>query len=235
MAEIRNFKKGGLKGKNGRLYPFTDITNERFGRLVALKINGKDRNRHLMWECICDCGAIKIVAGTSLVEGYTMSCGCYYKEVAGKMNFIHGKCSTKIYGVYKGMLYRCYGNEKRYEKHYKGKRFVCERWLQSFQNFYEDMFPTYKEGLQLDRIDNDGDYGPSNCRWVSSKDNSNNKSNNKRYTIGTESRGIVEWERITGTDRNTIASRLKRGWDIERAVYGDAITSLDQISQYLVF
>lgn len=235
MTEKRVFKRSKIKGGNGRMYSFNDLTNERFGRLVALGINGKDKNRHLMWECVCDCGSVKDVAGTSLVEGYTMSCGCYHGEAISKSKTTHGKCKTKLYYVYRGMIGRCYGNEKKYQKLYKGKRFVCDRWRDSFQNFYDDMNASYKEGLQLDRINNDGDYEPSNCRWATSMVNSNNKSNNKKYTIGGQTFGIVEWARITGTDRNTIYGRLKRGWDINRAVYGEPVTSINQISEYLVF
>jgi len=156
MAEKRIFRKGKLRGENGQNYPFSDLTNERFGRLVAIQISGRDKNRHLMWECVCDCGGIKFVAGTSLIEGYTVSCGCYQKEAIIRSRTIHGKSNTPLYYVWRGIINRCYGNEKKYEKTYKGRIKVCDRWRESFQNFYDDVAPSYKPGLSLDRINNDG-------------------------------------------------------------------------------
>ena len=146
--------------KNGRKYKYKDLTNVSVGRLVALARINQDKNRSAMWECVCDCGNIKLIAGTSLIEGYTVSCGCYQKEVIGKSGLKHGKCKTKLYYVYRGMIARCYGKERKYHKRYKGKIFVCDRWMEGFQNFYDDMSPSYVEGLSLDRIDNNGDYCP---------------------------------------------------------------------------
>lgn len=221
-------------GKN-RTYNFNDLTDIRYGRLVALEAVGKDKNRHIMWECICDCGNKKVVAGTSLMSGYTVSCGCYQKEVMQNVGKTHGKSKTKLYYVYRGMIARCYGKEIKYQERYKGKIFVCDRWLDGFQNFYDDMSPTYKEGLSLDRINNNGNYCPENCRWATAEVQANNKSNNKLYTIGDKSLSISQWERVSGTYRSTIKTRLNRGWDIGRAVYGDPITDVKEITQYLVF
>lgn len=119
--KTREFKRGKRAGKNGQLYPFIDLANERFGRLVALRVCDKDNNRHLKWECVCDCGTIKNIAGTSLIQGYTMSCGCYHRETKSKNNRKHGKSNSKIYRVWRGMFTRCYGNEIKYEKNYKGE------------------------------------------------------------------------------------------------------------------
>lgn len=224
-----------MKGENGQMYPYLDLTNERFGRLVALKISGRDKNRHLMWECVCDCGNIKNIAGTSLIEKYTTSCGCYHRETKSKYNKKHGKSGHKIYKVWLSMKSRCYGNDKKYEKNYKGRIFVCDRWMDSFQNFFDDMFLSYKEGLSLDRINNDGDYCPENCRWTTPEVQSNNKSNNIKYTVGNETHSAKEWEKITGIDRALIARNIKRGVPVQEAIYGKPVTSLSQISQYLVF
>lgn len=223
-----------IGGKNRR-YNFNDLTSIRYGRLVALEAVGKDKNRHIMWECVCDCGNKKIIAGTSLMSGYTISCGCYQKEVIGKSGITHGKSNTKLYNVYRGMIGRCYGKDRKYEKRYKDKIFICERWLSSFQNFYDDMASSYQEGLSLDRIDNNGNYCPENCRWTTAEVQANNKSNNRLYTIGNDTFSITKWERISGTCKSTINTRLKRGWGIKEAVYGHTITDLEQISEYLVF
>ena len=231
MAE----KMVSYKAGRNRTYNFKDLTNIRYGRLVTLEAVGKDKNRHIMWECICDCGNKKVVAGTSLISGYTTSCGCYYKEVVGTHGIKHGKCKTKLYYVYRGMIARCYGKERKYHKRYKDKIFVCDRWLEGFQNFYDDMAHSYIEGLSLDRIDNNGNYEPSNCRWATAEVQSNNKSNNKLYEVGGKLYSISQLERMSGTYRSTIQSRLKRGWDINSAVYGEPVYDIKQISEYLVF
>jgi hypothetical protein len=222
-------------GRNGQNYRYADLTSVRFGRLIALRIVETDKSRHLKWECVCDCGNIKVTAGTSLLQGQTLSCGCLFKEVVSANKKTHGKSGHKIYKVYRGMLTRCYGSLRKYEKRYKGKIFVCDSWRESFENFYKDMGSSYKEGLQLDRIDNDGDYSPENCRWATPQVQSNNKSNNILYSIDGKLLNLRELESISGTLRPTILSRLKRGWDIKKAVYGEPITDINQISQYLVF
>lgn len=211
-----------------------DISGKRYGRLVATIATGRDKNRHVIWECVCDCGNVKNIAATSLVQGYTLSCGCYYLEVRGKAGKTHGLSTSKIYRVYRGMLDRCNNPTVERHKHYGGRGIkVCDRWMESFENFYEDMFPTYSLGLSLDRINVNGDYDLMNCRWATAQVQSNNKRNNRVYTIGSRSLNLENWASLSGTNKRTIYTRLQRGWHISKAVYGPPIKDMTEISEYL--
>ena len=133
----------------------------------------------------------------------------------------HGMSKTKIYKVWVRMKDRC-NNPKSSDYYLYGARgiAVCKEWLSGFEVFYEWASENgYKEGLTLDRIDVNGDYETSNCRWVTVKVQSNNKRNNRFITFDGETRTIKQWSEITGIAPDTISHRLKIGWNIEQALY----------------
>lgn len=223
-------------GENGQRYRHVDLSNERFGKLVAIKRNSVSKvNRQVFWECVCDCGVVKNIRGSSLVRRYTVSCGCYGAKQRSIAKTTHGKSNTPLYYIWRGVINRCYGNEKKYEKSYKGKVFVCDRWIKSFQNFYDDLHSTYEKGLQLDRINNNGNYESSNCRWATPVVQSNNKSNNRRFKINGKEYSAKEIEDIYGVNKTTFLSRINRGQSVEKALAIPFATTLSEISQYLVF
>lgn len=159
--------------------------------------------------CRCDCGNSVIVRRDSLLTGNTETCGCAQKP--------HGMALTSIHSVWATMLARC-SNPNNEAFIYYGARgiSVCERW-KSFKLFYEDMGEK-PEGHQIDRIDVNGNYEKSNCRWVLPIENSNNKRNNRRMILNGKTQTMAQWSRELGIKVTTIGERLKRGWTDEKAL-----------------
>ena len=113
------------------------------------------------------------------------------------------------------MKQRCSNPKSRVYRHYGGRGIaVCEEWENSFEAFYRDMGPSYKEGLEIDRIDNDKDYSPSNCRWATRSENMRNTRRNRVYKEKT----IPEWAEATGIKGSVLAGRLRSGWTWEEAL-----------------
>lgn len=158
-----------------------DITNQRFNCLVAL-CRVPNKGTRVYWKFKCDCGNIKDILSYNVTSGHTLSCGCVNKILhstitqGNKLNLKHGMTKSKIYNVWSSMKKRCLNPKHKAFKDYGGRGIaVCIRWLESFENFLEDMGDVPFIGAQLDRINNDGNYEPSNCRWVTSKENCNNR------------------------------------------------------------
>lgn len=163
-----------------------DITGNRYGRLVALEIvRTSTDNGRVKWKCLCDCGEEKIALKSRLVTGNTKSCGCLQRE---SNNRTHGLSDTREYGMYKNMLRRCYIESTEEYHNYGGRGIkVCDTWREpspkGILNFLEDMGKC-PDGLSLDRIDVNGDYEPSNCRWATGSEQMFNQRKRKTNTSG---------------------------------------------------
>lgn len=149
-----------------------DISNQRFGRLIALKRVGTEKyngGARAVWECVCDCGNTINVRGSALTTGNTKSCGCLQKERASEAHPVkHGGSYTRLYTIWHDMKSRCTNPNTINYKHYGGAGIsVCKEWLLSFEKFREWANANgYSAELTLDRINPYGNYEPNNCRWA---------------------------------------------------------------------
>lgn len=157
-----------------------DLSGQVFGRLLVVEEAEKRKSNMRRWKCECVCGNQLVVFGSNLKRGFTTSCGCLRRETTKRNNTTHGLVKHPLYQVWNSMKTRCYNKKNKRYSCYGGRGIkVCDRWLESFENFYSDMLEGYEKGLQLDRIDNDGDYEPNNCRWVTAQQNTMNTGSRK--------------------------------------------------------
>lgn len=174
-----------------------DLTGQVFGRLTVVSEGGRGERGRVLWNCECVCGNTIVVRADSLKSGQT-SCGCFRKEVVKDTNTKHGLRKHPLYQVWANMKDRCYNIKCKYYPNYGSRGItICDRWKDSFENFYNDVVEGYEEGLQLDRIDNDGNYEPNNVRWVKSQQNSMNRGGHKntssRYKGVSWNKKINKW------------------------------------------
>lgn len=189
-----------------------NLTGQRFGRLTAVERAGKDKHQKALWRCSCDCGGTLITRASNLKSGATSSCGCLHKP--------HGGHGTRLYRIWKGMKDRCRRCSHSSYECYGGRGIsVCEEWNQSFETFREWALANgYRDGLTIDRVEVDGNYCPENCRWVTMKEQGNNRRNTLRILYNGETHTIAEWSKITGIKYSTIYMRLYNGWSVKEAL-----------------
>jgi len=204
----------------------TNLTGEIFGRLTVKAHSHVNNSRAHFWACKCDCGNKIKVCSSNLRHGNTQSCGCLKEEyrkygdhAAGAK---HNMSGTTFYRRWSRARERCSSKKKKY---YYGRNIkVCKRW-DSFEKFKEDMYKSFLEHVKIhgekdttiDRINVNGDYEPSNCRWLTIKGQCANKTNNKIITYKGESMIEAQWCERMGIPRGTISNRLRKGWDLETA------------------
>lgn len=200
---------------------FIDLTGKRFGRLTAIERVGTSTNGCVVWRCSCDCGCEVSVMSASLRQGFTKSCGCYNREESSKRSYKHGMIGSRLYRIWSAMIERCSNaNNSSYKSHGGRGIQVCEEWRTDFASFMKWALSSgYADNLTIDRIDNDKDYEPSNCRWITHREQQNNKRDNHLLTFNGETHNVTQWSQITGIKRTTLYNRLNvLNWSVERAL-----------------
>lgn len=212
-----------------------NLIGERFGRLLVLDYSNERYGHNKKWLCICDCGNKKVVLGVLLKRGSTKSCGCLAKELLLKRITTHGKSNTVEFHTWSAVIARCTNPNIEGYKHYGGRGIqVCERWMNSFENFFEDMGkrPTSKHSIE--RRNTNGNYEPDNCSWDIQYVQDRNKRNNVYFTYNGVSYIKRDWERILKLPFGTISSYSKRGRSFEYIYnkFRHNITEVLSVSQY---
>lgn len=193
-----------------------------FGRLMVIQFSRKDNFGKMMWECKCACGTLKVIVGCDLTRGTTRSCGCLARELSSQRRRKHG-CGISgnqapEYKSWISMRQRCCNQNDEHYPSYGGRGIqVCDRWRESFENFLQDMGPRpYTK--TIGRIDNDGNYEPSNCQWQDSAEQSGNKRNSKLITFNGETACLARMAEKHNIPKGIAKQRISRGWSIERAL-----------------
>lgn len=185
-----------------------------FGRLTVLEEFRNKGSRIRRLRCLCSCGKESTPELKSVVKGTSKSCGCYQAELAGFACRTHGLSDLPEHAVWEGVLARCNNHNSASYHNYGGRGIeVCDRWY-SFQSFYEDMGPRPSPQHSIDRINNDGNYEPGNCRWSTWSEQGRNRRSNVNIEFNGVTQTITEWARTLGIDRKTLRRRLKCGWSI---------------------
>lgn len=189
-----------------------------FGSLTVTSKTTTSKNGHSRWICLCKCGETSIVKGIHLNSGHTQSCGCRQRSRAAEAQNRHGMCGTSEYRIWALMVGRCRDPSSTSYRNYgaRGIR-VCDRWM-DFMNFFADMGHRPSLKHSLDRIDNDGDYAPENCRWATQKEQMRNTRINRMISFSGITMALVAWCEFLGVPYGLVCSRISRGYSFVDAV-----------------
>ena len=196
-----------------------DVIGKRFGRLVVLSYS-HSVGYCKYYLCQCDCGNQPVVAKPNLLSGRQVSCGCKRRESIGELNRLPNGY-LRLGKIYRSMKKRCYDPKSNRYKRYgaRGIR-ICDEWLSDINAFREWAVANgYNDNLSIDRIDNDGDYCPENCRWVTISEQSNNTSRTVMIEFNGKRQTLAQWSRELNIPTSTLHNRIRvHGWSVERAL-----------------
>lgn len=233
VKEGTNLKQGHTKscGCDWPQRPKDEVGNK-YGLLTVLRYSHNDNHGNKWWVCKCDCGKETVTNGCYLRNGDTRSCGCLLDTARGSAKRTHGESSSRLYGTWMNMKWRCTKGHGNYTKNYgdRGIR-VCDEWLNNFSAFRDWAYANgYDENAPygqctIDRIDVNGNYEPSNCRWVTMKEQANNTRRNIVLEFQNERHTVPEWANLTGISARIIRRRLSLGWGIKETLTTPILTN----------
>lgn len=194
-----------------------NIIGKRFGNLTVIERSSNTKHGATQWLCKCDCGNEIVIPIYTLQRGVVHNCGCMKQK---HHNITHGGSYTPLYNLWHQMIYRCEKPNNRAYKDYGGRGIhVCEEWhdFETFKNWADETRPS--TDYTLDRIDNNKDYSPDNCKWSNKKEQANNRRSNVKLEYQGEVHDLTEWSEILGFDYKRVHNRMfKLGWSFEKAI-----------------
>ena len=194
---------------------FEDLTGKQFTYLTVLSRDYNPKYKRAMWKCLCKCGNVKTVSAYNLKKGYTRSCGCKKYE---SHNVKHGMKHTRIYGIWTGINKRCFNPNSKGYKNYGGRGItMCDEWHKDFMSFYNWAISNgYQDNLTIERIDNNGNYCPQNCKWIVFEEQSRNRRNTIFIEYNGKRQTLVDWSKELNINPKTLYYRHSRGWSAEK-------------------
>lgn len=198
---------------------FKDVSGSRFGRWTVVRYLRRD-GKTSIYLCRCDCGKERQIGVGNLKNGKSLSCGCYRRETSRVWtNFKHGLSGTPEYSAWRGIIRRCTNPRFKHYRHYGGRGIkICDRWKDSFDYFLLDMGPRPSPRHSIDRINNDGHYEPSNCRWATRREQCRNTRRNHWIEFNGQKRTISGWAEHLNISPKIVHNRIAIGWTIERLI-----------------
>lgn len=199
-----------------------DMTGREFEECVVIKRSDKlsKDGKKIFWECECKCGNTFTARGSDIRSGNTKSCGCLVKKKARTRKGAHGQRNSRIYTIWNNMKLRCYNKNQNNYFNYGGRGIkICDEWKNDFTTFYNWAIENgYSDELSIERINNDGDYEPSNCKWANLHEQARNKRNNRFLEHDGKKMIAPDWSKVTGIPEKIIYDRMTKGWDDERVL-----------------
>ena len=199
------------------------MIGKQFGKLTVVEKTNKPEgitNRYVHWKCRCECGKETIVTSHNLRSGNTKSCGCITKERMHKLNLKTGGYKSRLYRIWIGMKTRCSNHNIPQYKDYGGRGIgICDEWKHNFKNFRDWAISNgYKNNLSIERINNDGNYEPSNCKWGTLREQNRNRRTNNIITFNGKTQCALDWAIELEMNPKTLFGRFHRGWSIEKTL-----------------
>lgn len=197
-----------------------DLTGQKFNRWTVISRAQNDKRGQAQWNCVCECGNTSIVGGKDLRLGKSRSCGCLQKDTMSVLSRKHGHSNERLYRIWNVMRQRCKNkNVPEYKRYGQRGISVCAEWDNSFESFYLWAINNgYANDLSIDRIDVNGNYEPSNCRWATAIQQARNKRKHRLFEFRGEKKMLIEWTEELGLNYYRVRNRIyKDKWTVEEA------------------